>query len=178
MELDVKIFDEVRNLSIESVSVEQSSIVAGQPANVKVMLAQPREKPKTINLSILIPEDLGDGTGKIIVGNAQVMSDIDAKNISVVSLKTLMSSLKQLRRPDAVYIYVVYPPSKLSDSDANINLGDPNFKRYSKRLFSNVEEYELGMEDFVVGGERSATFKIDSKKEPEGPLPSRRINAQ
>ena len=77
-----------------------------------------------------------------------------------------MESLNQKRRSDAVYVYTVLPPSKVDPGESgqacSIKLGDIDaiLRKTSKRLSSNVEEYEIVVSDFQVSGSKELNFEI------------------
>jgi len=162
--LNVKVFDEVRALKIENVVLDSPVLRPGKEVHLKISLNQPRQEPKIVVLPLAIPSDLGDGVGRIVIGDASAIEKIENQNSKVVNIATLIKSLDNKRKADAVYIYVVYPPSPIEPpkDSGDEKSGPISVKKTSKRLFSNVEEYEIRIEDFMVHGKVVIEFKIGS----------------
>jgi hypothetical protein len=162
--LDVRVFDEIRKLSIESASLELPSYHAGDTVNLKVVLSYPLKDPKKVDISFKLPESITPGVGKIIVANAEAIESIEGNASGVVNLTTLFESLNRKRRQDALYVYIVFPPSPASPTDgevsAEIPWGEYRASKTSKRLYSNVEEYMMPLDDFFVSGRADKEFKV------------------
>jgi len=157
--VNVRVFDEVRALTIENVALDSPVLRSGDKVNFKISLSQPRLESKMIALSINIPDNLSDGIGKIVVGNADTIGRLENEGVRIVNLATLIESLNQKRKTDAIYVYLVYPPSRMEPGTPE-EQENPSVKKISKRLSSNVEEYEISMDDFVINGERMLEFKV------------------
>jgi len=164
--VEAKVFDEYRKLSVDSVSLDQPNFKPGDTLNLKVTLGQPLRDAKTVALQVQLPKDLQFGVGKIIVGDHETISRAERANQDVVNLASLIKSLNQERRPDAVYVYVVLPPSRVGPPSAEksipLQVGDiaAEVKKVSKRLSSNVEEYQVVVGDFQVSGSKEVEFKV------------------
>lgn len=161
-----KVFDEYRKLSVESLTVEPAMLKPGDTVTVKVVLSQQLKDPKTLTLQVVLPKDLQYGAGKIVVGSADAIEQVERAGAGVVNLSTLVESLNKKRRSDAVYVYLVLPPSKVGAAEAGaateMQLGDiaAQLRKTSKRLSSNVEEYEVSVSDFQVEGSKEMEFKV------------------
>ncbi len=164
--VETKVFDEYRRLSIESASIDRPSFKPGETLTLRVALNQPLKDTKMISLSFLLPSDLQYGVGKIVVGDAETIDAVEKSSGSVVNLISLVESLNAKRRPDAVYIYVVLPPSKMGPASSvesvPLNIGDiaGEVRKTSSRLQSNVEEYQVVVGDFQVSGRKEIEFKV------------------
>ena len=164
--VSVKVFDEYRTLSIDSVSLDRPNFKPGETLSLRITLSQPLKDAKTVTLDIPLPFDLQYGVGKIVVGDAGAVDAIEGGGSTVVSLASLAESLSAKRRPDAVYIYMVLPPSKVgppsTDKSVPMQVGDiaAEVKKTSKRLSSNVEEYQVVVGDFQVSGRKEVEFKV------------------
>ncbi len=179
--VEAKVFDEFRRLTIDSAGLDQPNFKPGDTLNLKVTLGQPLRDPKNITLAVPLPPDLQYGVGKIIVGDQSAIADIERGTTDVVNLTSLVKSLNQERRPDAVYVYIVLPPSRIGPPVAEepipMKVGDIDAKvlRTSKRLSSNVEEFQIVIGDFQVDGRREVEFKVGTTGEglPPGhpPIP-------
>lgn len=176
--VETKVFDEYRKLTIESASVDRPSFKPGETLTLRVALNQPLKDTKMISLSFLLPSDLQYGVGKIVVGDAETIDAVEKSSGSVVNLISLVESLNAKRRPDAVYIYVVLPPSKMGPAgpveSVPLNIGDiaGEVRKTSKRLQSNVEEYQVVVGDFQVSGRKEIEFKVGAsagEKPPNHP---------
>lgn len=171
----VKVFDEYRKFSIDSASLDQPNFRPGDTINLKVTLSQPLRDPKTITLQVPLPADLRYGVGKIIVGDHGAIDAIEREGGNVVNLAGLVESLNQKRRPDAVYVYIVLPPSQVgppsSEEPVPLRVGDimAEVKRTSKRLSSNVEEYQVVVGDFQVDGRKEVGFTVGTTIAGEKP---------
>ncbi|MEK7637905.1 MAG: hypothetical protein AAB375_00555 [Patescibacteria group bacterium] len=164
--VSVKVFDEYRTLSIDSVSLDRPNFKPGETLSLRITLSQPLKDAKTVTLDIPLPFDLQYGVGKIVVGDAGAVDAIEGGGSTVVNLASLAESLSAKRRPDAVYIYMVLPPSKVgppsTDKSVPMQVGDiaAEVKKTSKRLSSNVEEYQVVVGDFQVSGRKEVEFKV------------------
>ncbi|MCC6405306.1 MAG: hypothetical protein IT405_02890 [Candidatus Yanofskybacteria bacterium] len=164
--VSAKVFDEYRKLSIDSASLERPNANPGETVKLRVTLSQPLKDSKTIALDIPLPSDLQFGVGKIIIGGAEAVNGIEGREGSTVNLTSLVESLNQKRRPDAVYVYIVLPPSRVGSpavtTPVPLQVGDiaGEVLRTSKRLSSNVEEYEIVVRDFQVTGKQEVELKI------------------
>lgn len=164
--VSVKVFDEYRKLSIDSASLDKPNFKPGETVSIRITLSQPLKDAKTVTLDVLLPTDLQYGVGKIVVGDADTINSVEKSAVGVVNLASLMESLNATRRPDAVYIYIVLPPSKVgpptADKPVPMQVGDiaAEVKKTSKRLSSNVEEYQVVVGDFQVEGKKEIEFKI------------------
>jgi hypothetical protein len=166
--VEAKVFDEFRKLSVDSLSLDLPNYKPGDTISVKVTLGQPLRESKTVVLQVPLPKDLQFGVGKVIVGDSDAIERAEHGGGEVVNLVSLVKSLNQLRRPDAVYVYVILPPSHVGPSAAEqavpLQVGDiaAEVKKTSKRLSSNVEEYQVVVGDFQVSGSREVEFKVGS----------------
>lgn len=164
--VEAKVFDEYRKLSVDSVSLDQPNFKPGDTVNLKVTLGQPLRDAKTVTLQVQLPKELQFGVGKVIVGDHEAIAKAERANQDVVNLASLIKSLNQERRPDAVYVYVVLPPSRVGPPSAEkpvpLQVGDiaAEVRRVSKRLSSNVEEYQVVVGDFQVSGSKEVEFKV------------------
>lgn len=164
--VSVKVFDEYRKLTIDSVSLERPNFKPGETLSLRITLGQPLKDAKTVTLDIPLPSDLQYGVGKIVVGDAGAIDAIEGGGSTVVNLASLAESLSAKRRPDAVYVYMVLPPSKVgppsTDKPVPMQVGDiaAEVKKTSRRLSSNVEEYQVVVGDFQVSGMKEVEFKV------------------
>ncbi|MCC6934825.1 MAG: hypothetical protein IT406_04025 [Candidatus Yanofskybacteria bacterium] len=164
--VSAKVFDEYRKLDVETASLDRTNYDPGDTMKLRVSLTQPLKESKAVTIDIPLPKDLQFGVGKIVVGSADVISDSEGSSGSVVNLTALVASLTEKRKPDALYVYVVLPPSRIEPATPptplEMKVGDivGRVLRTSKRLSSNVEEYEISVSDFQVSGKREVEFKI------------------
>lgn len=170
----VKVFDEYRKLTIDSVSLERPNFKPGETLSLRITLGQPLKDAKTVTLDIPLPSDLQYGVGKIVVGDAETINAAEGGSSGVVNLASLVESLSAKRRPDAVYVYIVLPPSKVgppsADKSVPMQVGDiaAEVKKTSRRLSSNVEEYQVVVGDFQVSGMKEVEFKVGTAGLPPG----------
>ncbi len=166
IDVTAKVFDEYRKLTIENAVLEQSTLKPGDTINLHVTLGQQLKDPKTVNIEVPLPKDLQYGVGKVVVGDADTIDTAERSGSNVVNLTTLVESLNQKRRSDAVYVYVVLPPSRMGPGESEppheLVLGDitAEVKKTSKRLSSNVLEYQVLVNDFQVSGDQELEFKV------------------
>jgi|GEM_PF-5466567 len=164
--IQAKVFDEYRRLSIESATLDKPNVKPGETVKLRVTLSQPLKGSKTVDLEIVLPQDLQFGVGKIVVGNQDTIGKTERGENNVVNLSTLVESLNQKRRPDAMYVYIVMPPSKVApgvgDTIIPLLVGEikSEIRKTSKRLSSNVEEYQILLSDFQVSGSKELEFKV------------------
>jgi hypothetical protein len=162
----VKVFDEYRKLSIDSVSLDQPNFKPGETMSLRITLGQPLKETKTVTLNVPLPANLQYGVGKIVVGDASTIDAEESASSGIVNLASLVESLSGKRRPDAIYVYVVFPPSEGGppgvDKATPMQLGDltAEVKKTSKRLSSNVEEFQLVVGNFQVDGKKEVQFKV------------------
>ncbi len=162
----VKVFDEYRKLSIDSVSLDKPNFKPGESMSLRITLGQPLKETKTVTLDVPLPADLQYGVGKIVVGDASTIDAEESASSGIVNLASLVESLSGKRRPDAIYVYIVFPPSEGgtpgTGKSTPMQLGDltAEVKNTSKRLSSNVEEFQLIVGNFQVDGKKEVQFKV------------------
>lgn len=165
--VEVRVFDEYRRLSVEAAVVDQPTVNPGDTLQLRVTLTQPSHEAKTIVLPISLPSDLQYGAGRIVVGDHDAVQQVEkaATAGSVVNLAGLITSLNEKRRPDAVYVYVVFPPSrpeptKQLSASLKVDGLSAEVTRTSKSLTSNVEEYQILVNGFQVVGNKEVQFTV------------------
>jgi hypothetical protein len=173
--LEVSIFDEIRSLKIEDVSLADGAMLApGSEASLKITFSRPSKEPKVLDLKIRVPADLNFGTAKVMVGSAERIDEIEKSSAQVVNLRTLLENMNQKRKPNLIYVYIIYPPAKPTDISAEAKGGEKGIKKTSKRLSSSVEEFEISptkaglaaeddQGDFIIEGEGSLEFRVGDK---------------
>lgn len=164
--LDVRIYDELRTLKIDRVAMEVPIIHPGDTINLNITLSQLRQEPKVISVPLTLPKDLMDGAGRIMVGDASAISELEKANMRISNLRMLLANLGNKLQTDAVYIYMVLPPSNMEQhatvaaETTQLNTSGLTMSKISKRIFANVEQYKIVMKDFIVNGSQSVDFKI------------------
>lgn len=164
--LDIRVYDELRTLKIDRVAIEAPVIHPGDTVNLNITFSQPRQESKLISVPLTLPKDLMDGAGRIMVGDASAISELEKTDTRTINLRTLLAGLGNKLQTDAIYVYMILPPSNLEQhatvtaETIQLNASGLTMSRISKRIFANVEQYKIVMKDFMVNGSQSVEFKI------------------
>jgi hypothetical protein len=169
IEYEFEIFDERREKEIAKAYFvdDKPYFDRGDSTILKIILTQPHKPVLVIDFPFIIPSDAKDGKGKIIVGNSLAIQEEEGSQRNPGTLKSLLERMKSGRRKDAVYIYIQYPPYEVEQDKSGVTARGA--RKISKRVASNIEEYEVVLEGFYVSKSVKVDFKIgkDGNKENE-----------
>jgi len=161
IKLNLKAFDEIRILEIQNAALTNAILKPGDQTVLKINLFQSGKDQKIIEIKLEIPKDVTIGKGRIIIGNAETIKNISDGQIEILNLQNLLESLNQERSPSNIYLYIIYPPAKPILNNKNNNLSSTGIKKISKRITSNIEEFEINIpDDYVIQGKSEVDFRI------------------
>jgi hypothetical protein len=161
LEYEFSVFDERREKEISKVYFvdDKPYFDRSDETILKIILTQPRRQAIILDFPFKIPADVRDGKGKILVGNSLAIEEEEgSQRGGPGTLKSLLEGLKSERRKDAIYVYIQYPPYELEKENNGVTI--KGARKISKRIASNIEEYEIVLEGFSINGSAVVGFKV------------------